>query len=104
MGLSAALVELPDLELPALALDLTLLLSGERLLPVKLHAPGPLATALRGYEDHLLARLVSDRRWLQLQEACLAAPATARPAAAGLLVERLCKRLQVPQTGRFSQA
>src|SRR6185436_12547329 len=55
-----------------------------------------LATALRGYEDHLLARLVSDRRWLSLQEAWLAAPVTARPAAAGLLVERLCKRLQAP--------
>lgn len=104
VALSAALVELPDLELPALALDLSLLLSGERLLPGTVHHGGALATALRGYEDHLLARLVSDRRWLSLQEAWLAAPQGARPAAAGLLVERVCRRLAVPQAGRFSQA
>jgi hypothetical protein len=104
LGLSAALVELPDLENPTLALDLALLLSGERLVPGNLEHSSALTTALRGYEDHLLARLVSDRRWLQLQEAWLAAPSPARPAAAGLLVERLIHRLSVPQAGRFSQA
>jgi len=104
LGLSAALVELPDLESATLALDVTLLLSGEKLLPSKQTHAGPLATALRGYEDHLLARLVSDRRWLQLQEAWLAAPVPVKPTAAGLLIERLCMRLQVPHAGRFSQA
>ncbi len=104
LGLSAALVELPDLDMPTLALDLSLLLAGERLLPGTHQHPAVLSTALRGYEDHLLARLVSDRRWLALQEAWLAAPVAARPAAAGLLVERLAHRLAVPQAGRFSQA
>ena len=104
LGLSGALIELPDLELPTLALDLSLLLSGERLLPGTLQHTAALATALRGYEDHLLARLVSDRRWLSLQEAWLAAPVAARPTAAGLLVERIVRRLAVPQAGRFSQA
>ncbi|MBL8956166.1 MAG: hypothetical protein JNK82_35660 [Myxococcaceae bacterium] len=104
LGLSASLVELPDLESATFALDVSLLLSGERLLPAKQTHGGALATALRGYEDHLLARLVSDRRWLQLQEAWLAAPAAVRPTAAGLLIERLCRRLQVPHAGRLSQA
>lgn len=103
-GLSAALVELPDLDCVTLALDLSLLLSGTRLLPLTLELPAGLTTAVRGYEDHLLARLVSDPRWLSLQEAWLAAPLSARPAAAGLLTERLLKKLAVPQTGRFSQA
>ncbi len=103
-GLSASLVELPHLELATLALDLSLLLSGERLLPFSQDVGPELSTALRGYEDHLLARLVSDRRWLHLQEAWLAAPATARPAAAGLLVERLMRHLRVPQSGSSSQA
>src|SRR6476659_4245732 len=72
-GLSAALVELPDLELATLALDVSLLLSGQKLLPARADVHPALASALRGYEDHLLARLVSDRRWLQLEEAYLAA-------------------------------
>jgi hypothetical protein len=103
-GLSAALVELPDLELGTLALDLAVLLSGQKLLPAQRDVRRELAAALRGYEDHLLARLVSDRRWLHLEEAWLAAPVSARPAAAGLLVERLIRRLNVPQHGRLSQA
>jgi hypothetical protein len=103
-GLSAALVELPDLELGTLALDLALLLSGQKLLPAQRELRPELASALRAYEDHLLARLVSDRRWLHLEEAWLAAPVSARPAAAGLLVERLVRRLGVPQAGRMSQA
>jgi hypothetical protein len=104
LGLSAALVELPDLELATLALDVSLLLSGQKLLPAQADVRPELAAALRGYEDHLLARLVSDRRWLQLEEAYLAAPVSARPAATGLLVERLVTKLKAPQAGRFSQA
>jgi hypothetical protein len=103
-AVSAALVELPDLELATLALDLSLLLSGQRLLPAQPDVLPELAAALRSYEDHLLARLVSDRRWLKLEEAYLAAPTSARPAAAGFLVERLMRRLNVPQQGSLSQA
>ncbi len=104
LGLSAALVEVPDLGSPTFALDVALLLAGERLMPAQHAVTGALATALRGYEDHLLARLVSDRRWLPLQEALLAAPVAVRPTAAGLLIDRLCQRLQVPHAGPFSQA
>lgn len=92
-GLSAALAEAPELPVPTLAFDVALLLSGHSLNPVVVE--GPLAAALRGYEDFVLARLLSDRRWLKLLEATVASPPALRPAAVGLLVARLMQRLQL---------
>lgn len=92
-ALEATLAERPVIPAPTLAFDLAALLTGERLQPV--HPPGvdALKDALRQYEDHVLARLVSERRWTPLMEAVASSPKELRAAAVGMTVAMLLARL-----------
>ena len=94
-GLEAAWSERPLLPAPTLTLDLTALLHGERLLPITPPAQESVRDALRGYEDHVLARLTSDRRWTRLTEAFAALPKDLHAAAAGLVTSQLLARLSL---------
>ena len=60
-ALEAAYTERPLLPAPTLAFDLTALLNGERLLPIVPPTQASVREAMRGYEDHVLARLTGDR-------------------------------------------
>jgi hypothetical protein len=95
-ALEAAYTERPLVPAPTLAFDLTALLHGERLLPVPTPGLEPVREALRGYEDHVLARLTSDRRWTRLVEALAGLPKELRPAGAGLITAQLLARLKLP--------
>ena len=91
----AALGEKPSLPSLTLAIDLSVLMNGDRLEPLGPQAvPGPLKDAMRVYEDHVLARLVADRRWTAITEAVAAAPKDLKPVAVGLLAGQLVSRLE----------
>ncbi len=92
-ALDAAFNERPLLPAPTLALDLTALLSGERLLPISPLGLEPVRDALRAYEDHVLARLTADRRWTRLVEGVTAAPKELRASAIGMTVMQVLSRL-----------
>jgi hypothetical protein len=94
-ALEAAYTERPLLPAPTLAFDLTALLNGERLLPIAPPAQEPVREAMRGYEDHVLARLTSDRRWTRLTEAVAGLPKELRAAAVGLVTAQLLSRLKL---------
>lgn len=94
-ALEAAYGERPLIPAPTLAFDLTALLLGERLLPIPPPAQEPVREAMRGYEDHVLARLTSDRRWTRLTEAIAGLPKELRPAAVGVTVAQLLNRLKL---------
>lgn len=94
-ALEAAYTEHPLLPAPTLAFDLTALLHGERLLPVPPPGMEPVREAMRGYEDHVLARLTADRRWTRLTEAVAALPKELRAAAVGLVTAQLLSRLKL---------
>lgn len=94
-ALEATLAERPMLHAPTLAFDLAALLSGERLQPVTPPAGDALKDALRQYEDHVLARLVSERRWTRLMEAVASGPKDLRAAAVGMTVAMVLQRLQL---------
>lgn len=92
-ALEAAYTERPLIPSPTLAIDLTALLHGERLLPVTPPAVVSVRDALRAYEDHVLARLTGDRRWTRLTEAVAAAPKELHAAAVGMIVSQVLQRL-----------
>lgn len=92
-ALEAALGERPLLPAPVLVFDVTALLNGERLQPVTPPAVEAVREALRGYEDHVLARLLADRRWPRVAEAFLALPRALRASAVGLVVTQVLQRL-----------
>ncbi len=93
--LLTALGEKPSLPSLTLALDLSVLMSGERLEPLPAGAiPGPMRDAMRVYEDHVLARLVADRRWTAITEAVAAAPKDLKASAIGLFTGQLVSRLE----------
>lgn len=94
-ALEAAYSERPLLAAPTLVFDLTALLHGERLLPVPPHGLEPVREAMRGYEDHVLARLTADRRWTRLTEAIAGLPKELRAAAVGLVTAQLLSRLKL---------
>lgn len=94
-GLLAALVERPTLGLPTAAFDWGTLLAGQPLIPLKLEVPATLKDAVREWEDHVLSRLIGDRRWVLLQEAYAAQPVELRPTVAGLLVSTWAERLKL---------
>ncbi len=96
-ALEAAYSERPLLPAPTLAFDLTALLHGERLLPVAAAGIASIRDALRGYEDHVLARLLADRRWTRLTEALIAQPKEYRAAAVGLITAQLLARLRLSE-------
>lgn len=94
-ALEAALAERPVIAAPTLAFDLAALLSGERLMPVAPPAVDALKDALRQYEDHVLARLVSERRWTRLMEAVTSSPKELRAAAVGMTVAMVLQRVKL---------
>lgn len=96
-ALEAAYGERPLLPAPTLVFDLAALLHGERLLPIAPPGVEALREALRGYEDHVLARLLGDRRWTRLTEALAGVPKDLRAAAVGLVAAQVVARLQVSQ-------
>lgn len=92
-ALEAALTERPVLAAPTLAVDLLLLLAGQRLTTPRWQPVGALRDARRQYEDHVLARLVAERRWARLEEAVAGLEPARRPVAAGLAAALLSGRL-----------
>ncbi len=94
-ALEAAYSERPLLAAPTLVFDLTALLHGERLLPVPPPGLEPVREAMRGYEDHVLARLTADRRWTRLTEAVAGLPKELRAPAVGLVTAQLLARLKL---------
>lgn len=94
-ALEAALAERPVIAVPTLAFDLAALLSCERLLPVAPPAVDALKDALRQYEDHVLARLVTERRWTRLMEAVTSSPKELRAAAVGMTVAMVLQRVKL---------
>lgn len=92
-ALEATLAERPFVVAPTLVFDVTVLLAGEALTPLAPVASPELREVLRQYEDHVLARLVSERRWTRLSEAVAAAPKGQRPEAVGLAVSMVLERL-----------
>ncbi len=91
----AALGEKPSLPSLTLAIDLTVLMNGDRLEPLNpMSIPSAMKDAMRVYEDHVLARLVADRRWTAITEAVAAAPRDLKAAAVGLLAAQLVSRLE----------
>ncbi len=94
-SLEAAYGERPLLPAPVLVFDLTALLNGERLQPVTPPAVEAVREALRGYEDHVLARLLGDRRWPRVFEAFTGLPQSLRAPAIGLVVTQVLQRLGV---------
>lgn len=94
-SLLAALGEKPSLPSLTFAIDLSLLMGGDRLEPLPAHAvPAALRDAVRVYEDHVLARLVADRRWTAITEAVAAAPKDLKATAVGLLCGQLVGRFE----------
>ncbi|MBX7114861.1 MAG: hypothetical protein K1X64_11095 [Myxococcaceae bacterium] len=93
--LLASLVERPTLGLPTAAFDFGSLLAGQPLLPFRLDVPGLLRDAVREWEDHVLARLLGDRRFVLLQEAYTAQPHGLKGTVAGLLVATWAERLSL---------
>ena len=104
LALEAAWAERPSLELPTLPVDLLLLASGERLGVTGWAPPGPVRSALRQYEDDVLARLLFDSRWGRFSEALAAAPARLRPSVAGLAASGLLERLRAEGTPSVNPA
>lgn len=94
-ALEAAYSERPLLAAPTLVFDLTALLHGERLLPVPSPGLEAVREAMRGYEDHVLARLTADRRWTRLTEAIAGLPKELRASAVGLVTAQLLSRLRL---------
>ncbi|MCA9667965.1 MAG: hypothetical protein KC503_20345 [Myxococcales bacterium] len=96
---TAALIgETPQLPPAGVVADIGALLSGSPLdataaLPVQ--APR-LDAALRGYEDHVLGRLVADRRFEAVADALARLPDDRRPLGVALVVEHLLERLGHP--------
>jgi hypothetical protein len=101
-SLEAALAERPVVPVPTLAFDLAALLAGEQLQPVALRASETLKDALRQYEDHVLARLVSERRWTRLMEAVAGTPKALRATAVGMTVAMVLQRVQLSGGAGFS--
>ncbi len=102
-ALEAAFNERPLLPAPTLVLDLTALLSGERLMPIAPLSNEPVRDAVRAYEDHVLARLTSDRRWTRLVEGVNAAPRELRASAIGMTVVQVLTRLGITGGTGISQ-
>lgn len=96
-ALEAAYTERPLLPAPVLVFDLTALLHGERVLPITPPGVDAVREALRGYEDHVLARLTADRRWTRLCEAISALPKPLHATAVGLIASQLLQRLGLEQ-------
>lgn len=96
--------ERPLLPAPTLVFDLTVLLQGERLAPVHPTAPLPVREALRAYEDHVLARLTADRRWVRVAEGVVAAPKEHKAAAVAMVATQVLSRLGVEGGSGVSQA
>jgi hypothetical protein len=94
-ALAEAVAERPTLPAPTLVFDLVPLLSGERLLGPPAGGAGALDDALRAWDDHVLARLVADRRFSRLVDAVATLPKSLRPVAAGVASVRLLERLGV---------
>ncbi len=103
-ALAASYAESPALAAPTLAIDVALLAAGEKLEPLTLAASPLVRDAVRAWEDHVLARLVSDSRWGQVMDAVLAAPKELKGVAIGLLVSQVLKRLEVTDGVPVSQA
>ncbi len=103
-ALEAASSERPLLPAPTLVFDLAALLLGERLLPVSPPGVEGLRDALRAYEDHVLARLVGDRRWTRLTEAMAALPKDLRAAGVGLVAAQVLARLKLSEGTGLSTA
>lgn len=103
-ALEATYGERPLLAAPTLALDLTVLLQGERLAPVHPSAPLPVREALRAYEDHVLARLTADRRWTRVSDGVVAAPREHKAAAIAMVVTQVLSRLGAEGGTGVSQA
>ncbi len=95
LALAEAVAERPTLPAPTLVFDLVPLLSGERLLGPPSGGAGGLDDALRAWDDHVLARLVADRRFSRLVDAVATLPKPMRPVAAGVASVRLLERLGV---------
>jgi hypothetical protein len=96
--------ERPLLHAPTFVLDLTVLLQGERLAPVHPVAPPPVREALRAYEDHVLARLTSDRRWTRVSEGVVSAAKEHKTAAVAMVVTQVLGRLGIEGGTGVSQA
>ncbi len=103
-AMEAALAERPVLAAPSLAVDLLLLANGHRLQAARWQPPGPLGDARRQYEDHVLARLVADRRWPRLEEALSALEPARRAQAVGLAAALILGRLAPGQGVGLSPA
>ncbi|MBL9037021.1 MAG: hypothetical protein JNG84_00775 [Archangium sp.] len=91
-ALDVAYTERPVLPAPTLVLDAAVLLRGLQPVASPLPVPNAVREVVRGYEDHVLARLGAERRWTRLVEAVLAAPVQLRAAAVGLTVTRWLTR------------
>ncbi len=102
--IDAAYVENPVLAVPTLAVDLSRLMAGERLGADFALDHERLRDAHRRYEDHVLARLLGDRRWSRVAEAMGAAPRQLRAAAIGLMTARLHQRFGVQKGVMLSSA
>jgi hypothetical protein len=96
--------ERPLLFAPTLVFDLTVLLQGERLTAVHPSAPLPVREALRAYEDHVLARLIADRRWARVSEGVIAASKEHKTAAVAMVVTQVLGRLGADGGTGVSQA
>src|SRR4051812_7612598 len=91
----AALGEKPTFPSLTRVADLWVLMNGDRLEPMPpAMVPAALKDAMRIYEDHVLARLVADRRWTAITEAVAAAPKDLKASAVGLLVGQLVSRFE----------
>jgi hypothetical protein len=95
--LESSAAEFPHLPLSSLPVDISGLLSGEKLVHVTVPDLPHLREAVRAYED-FLARLCTERRFLKLAEAFAAAPDPLKPAAAGLFVGQLLGRMNPAAT------
>lgn len=104
--LLAALAERPALPPLGVVADVGRLLAGARLesRPAPLAWDARLRAALRGYEDHLLARLAADPLLEAAQDAFSALPVAQRPAAVGLFVARVLDRLGASAGAALSPA
>lgn len=92
-ALEAALSERPDLSAPWLPFDLLALLVEGGLSGAAAPAEPALRDALRGWEDHVLSRLLADVRWGRVSDAWGGLPPALRPRAAGLLAARVDQAL-----------
>lgn len=103
-ALEVASAERPSLLAPTLVFDLTVLLQGERLQPISVTVPIVLRDALRAYEDHVLAPLLADPRWIRVADATVAAPKELKATAVAMVATEVLARLGVADGTGVSQA